>query len=54
MRKGRDDALQLRKAEGEIIRMYSTPKIIASLDAKVVLTAALGHYDCGSQVYWNG
>jgi hypothetical protein len=28
--------------EGKIIRMYSSPKIIASLDAAVVLTQAHG------------
>lgn len=36
-------SLYLMKLEGEIIRMYSSPKIIASLDAKIVLATALGH-----------
>lgn len=32
--------------------MYSTPKIVASLDAKLVLATALGHWcQGGSNVY---
>jgi hypothetical protein len=36
---------------GEIIRMYTTPKILASLDATIVLAAALGHHDRESSCY---
>ncbi len=34
--------------------MYSTPKILASLDAKVVLAEALGHDDCSVVGVWCG
>jgi hypothetical protein len=40
---------------GEVIGMYTAPKIVASLDAQLVLAAALGHHDdnSGSQVTWD-
>jgi len=40
---------------GEVIGMYTTPKIVASLDATLVLAAALGHHDDNgcSQVTWD-
>jgi len=51
---GRDEAFHNEKLRGENIRMYSTPKIIASLDANIVLATALGHWcEGGSNVTWD-
>jgi hypothetical protein len=45
----RDEALFVFQLGREEHRMYTTPKIIASLDANVVLSAAVGDIDIHSK-----